>query len=61
MDGTGKRHARFTWSSTRKQGAYPYLLNIVSSVNWDGKAACIVRHGVLFRGNAEAEKGYDVR
>ncbi|MHC8385105.1 N-6 DNA methylase [Pseudomonas sp. LB3P14] len=38
-----------------KQGDYAYLLHIVRSLKSDGKAACILPHGVLFRGNAEAE------
>jgi type I restriction enzyme M protein len=38
-----------------KQGDYAYLLHIVKSLKSTGKAACILPHGVLFRGNAEAE------
>lgn len=38
-----------------KQGDYAYLLHIIRSLKSDGKAACILPHGVLFRGNAEAE------
>ena len=38
-----------------KQGDYAYLLHIVQSLKSTGKAACILPHGVLFRGNAEAE------
>lgn len=38
-----------------KQGDYAYLLHIVASLNSTGKGACILPHGVLFRGNAEAE------
>src|SRR6201984_1287992 len=48
-----------------KQGDYAYLLHIVRSLRSTGKGACILPHGVLFRGNAEAdirnkmiEKGY---
>jgi len=37
-----------------KQGDYAYLLHIVRSLKSTGKAACILPHGVLFRGNAEA-------
>jgi type I restriction enzyme M protein len=42
-----------------KQGDYAHLLHIVRSLrstgpNGGGKAACILPHGVLFRGNAEA-------
>lgn len=38
-----------------KQGDFAYLLHIVRSLKSTGKAACILPHGVLFRGNAEAE------
>ena len=46
---------RFAWGEPpAKQGDYAYLLHIVRSMNGTGKAACILPHGVLFRGNAEA-------
>jgi type I restriction enzyme M protein len=38
-----------------KQGDYAYLLHIVRSLKSTGRGACILPHGVLFRGNAEAE------
>ena len=38
-----------------KQGDYAYLLHIVRSLKSTGKGACILPHGVLFRGHAEAE------
>ncbi len=38
-----------------KQGDYAYLLHIVRSLKPTGTGACILPHGVLFRGNAEAE------
>jgi type I restriction enzyme M protein len=38
-----------------KQGDYAYLLHIIRSLRSHGKGACILPHGVLFRGNAEAE------
>jgi type I restriction enzyme M protein len=38
-----------------KQGDYAYLLHIIRSLKSNGKGACILPHGVLFRGNAEAE------
>jgi type I restriction enzyme M protein len=38
-----------------KQGDYAYLLHIVRSLKSTGKGACILPHGILFRGNAEAE------
>ena len=37
-----------------KQGDYAYLLHIVRSLKSTGKGACVLPHGVLFRGNAEA-------
>ncbi len=50
-----------------KQGDYAYLLHIVRSLKSTGKGACILPHGVLFRGNVEADirralvrKGYIV-
>lgn len=46
---------RFTWGvPPTKQGDYAYLLHIIRSMkSGSGKAACILPHGVLFRGNAE--------
>ncbi|MGQ2965200.1 type I restriction-modification system subunit M [Methylophilus sp.] len=38
-----------------KQGDYAYLLHIIRSLKSTGQAACILPHGVLFRGNAEGE------
>jgi type I restriction enzyme M protein len=38
-----------------RQGDYAYLLHIVRSLKSTGKGACILPHGVLFRGNAEAD------
>lgn len=37
-----------------RQGDYAYLLHIIRSLKKTGKGACILPHGVLFRGNAEA-------
>jgi type I restriction enzyme M protein len=46
---------RFEWGAPpAKQGDYAYLLHIIRSMKGTGKAACILPHGVLFRGNAEA-------
>jgi type I restriction enzyme M protein len=46
---------RFAWGEPpAKQGDYAYLLHIIRSMKGTGKAACILPHGVLFRGNAEA-------
>lgn len=48
-------YERFTWGvPPAKQGDYAYLLHIVRVMKSSGKAACILPHGVLFRGNAEA-------
>ncbi|MGA9762006.1 MAG: type I restriction-modification system subunit M [Gaiellaceae bacterium] len=38
-----------------RQGDYAYLLHIVRSLKSTGSGACILPHGVLFRGNSEAE------
>jgi type I restriction enzyme M protein len=38
-----------------KNGDFAYLLHIVRSLKRQGKGAVILPHGVLFRGNAEAE------
>ncbi len=52
--GSGDKFQRFTWGvPPRKQGDYAYLLHIVRSMKGTGKGACILPHGVLFRGNAE--------
>ncbi|MDD2769083.1 MAG: class I SAM-dependent DNA methyltransferase [Methylococcus sp.] len=50
-------HQRFQSFGTppAKQGDYAYLLHIVRSLKNTGKGACILPHGVLFRGNAEAD------
>ncbi len=50
-------HERFKHFGTppAKQGDYAYLLHIVRSLKSTGKGACILPHGVLFRGNAEAD------
>ena len=49
-------YQRFAWGvPPTKQGDYAYLLHIIRSMkSGSGKAACILPHGVLFRGNAEA-------
>lgn len=48
------------WNSTigvppEKNGDYAFLLHIIRSLNRTGQGACILPHGVLFRGNSEAE------
>lgn len=46
---------RFTWGTPpEKNGDYTFLLHILTSLKSTGKGAVILPHGVLFRGNAEA-------
>ncbi|MEY2786471.1 MAG: hypothetical protein RL277_2683, partial [Planctomycetota bacterium] len=48
-------YQRFAWGAPpAKQGDYAFLLHIIRSIKATGKGACILPHGVLFRGNAEA-------
>ncbi|HAR41273.1 MAG TPA: type I restriction endonuclease subunit M [Bdellovibrionales bacterium] len=48
-------YQRFSWGEPpTKQGDYAYLLHIIRSMKSTAKGACILPHGVLFRGNAEA-------
>jgi type I restriction enzyme M protein len=48
-------YQRFAWGEPpAKQGDYAFLLHIIRSMKSTGKGACILPHGVLFRGNAEA-------
>jgi type I restriction enzyme M protein len=55
VSGGGDSFQRFTWGvPPKKQGDYAYLLHIIRSLKATGKGACILPHGVLFRGNAEA-------
>ena len=50
------QYQRFAWGEPpAKQGDYAYLLHIIRSMKRTGKAACVLPHGVLFRGNAEAK------
>jgi type I restriction enzyme M protein len=57
IDALNDHHQRFQHFGTPpdKQGDYAYLLHIVRSLKSAGKGACILPHGVLFRGNAEAD------
>jgi type I restriction enzyme M protein len=57
LDTINDPHERFKHFGTppAKQGDYAYLLHIVRSLKSNGKATCILPHGVLFRGNAEAD------
>ncbi|MDP5146539.1 type I restriction-modification system subunit M [Shewanella sp. ULN5] len=48
-------YGRFTWGiPPEKNGDYTFLLHIITSLKSTGKGAVILPHGVLFRGNAEA-------
>ncbi|SJN53570.1 Type I restriction enzyme EcoKI M protein [Vibrio ruber DSM 16370] len=48
-------YGRFTWGiPPAKNGDYTFLLHILTSLKSTGKGAVILPHGVLFRGNAEA-------
>ncbi len=55
--GMQNEYGRFDGYGTppAKNGDYAYLLHIVKSLKSTGKGACVLPHGVLFRGNAEAE------
>jgi type I restriction enzyme M protein len=57
LDPANDPYERFTHFGTppAKQGDYAYLLHIVRSLKSHGKGACILPHGVLFRGNVEAD------
>lgn len=57
LDPESDQHDRFKGYGVppAKQGDYAYLLHIVRSLKSAGKGACILPHGVLFRGNAEAD------
>ena len=57
LDPQNDPHERFKHYGTppAKQGDYAYLLHIVRSLKSRGKGACILPHGVLFRGHAEAD------
>lgn len=53
----GKEYGRFDGygdTPPEKNGDYAWLLHILKIMKDDGKAAVILPHGVLFRGNAEA-------
>lgn len=55
MNPTGDPYQRFEWGvPPAKQGDYAYLLHLIRSLNSTGKGACILPHGVLFRGHAES-------
>lgn len=52
---TSDEFDRFVWGvPPEKNGDFAFLLHILKSLKSTGKAAIILPHGVLFRGNAEA-------
>lgn len=55
LDAADDPHQRFKDYGVppAKQGDYAYLLHILRSLKSTGKGACILPHGVLFRGGAE--------
>jgi len=56
LDTAHDPHQRFAFGvPPGKKGDYAYLLHIIRSLKSTGRGACILPHGVLFRGNAEAE------
>ncbi len=56
LDPLNDPHERFKHHGVppAKQGDYAYLLHILFSLKSNAKGACILPHGVLFRGNAES-------
>lgn len=62
LDSGGESDEYHRWSSTLlppyKFGDFAFLLHLIASMKEDtGRGACILPHGVLFRGNSE----YDIR
>ena len=57
FDPTNDVYERFTGYGIppAKNGDYAFLLHLIRSLKSKGKGAIILPHGVLFRGNAEAE------
>ena len=54
--GSDDPYGRFEYGTPpAKNGDYAYLLHVITSLKSTGKGAIILPHGVLFRGNAEAE------
>jgi type I restriction enzyme M protein len=54
-NGLEEDHGRFEFGRPpEKNGDYAFLLHVLASLKSTGKAAIIMPHGVLFRGNAEA-------
>lgn len=56
LDPDHDRFRRFEYGiPPPKNGDYAFLLHLIASLNNKGKGAIILPHGVLFRGNKEAE------
>lgn len=57
VDLANDKYERFTGYGIppAKNGDYAFLLHFIRSLKSDGKGAIILPHGVLFRGNVEAE------
>lgn len=54
-NGLENEYGRFQFGRPpAKNGDYAFLLHVLTSLKSNGKAAVILPHGVLFRGNAEA-------
>ncbi|WP_237742164.1 type I restriction-modification system subunit M [Arthrobacter sp. CAL618] len=55
-NGLEKEFGRFEYGTPpEKNGDYAFLLHVLKSMKSTGKAAVILPHGVLFRGNKEAD------
>ena len=56
LDPANDEYRRFEYGEPpAKNGDYAYLLHLIASLNSTGKGAIIMPHGVLFRGNREAD------
>jgi len=56
VDPENDLHGRFEYGvPPAKNGDYAFLLHVLTSLKSTGKAAVILPHGVLFRGNKEAD------
>ena len=56
LDPANDRYRRFAYGiPPAKNGDYAFLLHLITSLKSSGKGAIILPHGVLFRGNREAD------
>ena len=56
LDPANDRYRRFAYGiPPAKNGDYAFLLHLITSLKSGGKGAIILPHGVLFRGNREAD------